>query len=192
MATNASQYVPLMTMQKSEEPLPSVPSEHEKGTRRLPSRLFTTWSPNSRRSMTRIWFALLVLVLLINIILTVVLYAKSAEAVGVGSLYRIISTDHCKSMERQIILFHLGINVLSTVVLAASGYFTQFLSSPTRSELDRLHARGKWQLIGIKSIFNVPIGNWQRVCFGILTATALPFHLLFVISHSMFLIDVYC
>jgi hypothetical protein len=134
--------------------------------------------------MTATWFTLLVLVLLINVILTVVLYVKSAEPEGVGRLYRIMSTNSCKAMEQQVSFYHLGINILSTVVLAASGYFTQLLSSPTREELDRLHARRQWQHIGIKSVFNIPIGTWQRVSFGILTFTALPFHLLSVQPQS--------
>ena len=66
--------------------------------------------------MTATCFALLVLVLLINVILIVVLFAKLAETEGVGHLYRIISTNNCKAIERQISFFHLGINILSTLV----------------------------------------------------------------------------
>ena len=180
MSAKEPHYIPLMALSQAEKPLPSIPSRHAKGAMGSPKRVCLKSPLSDRRSMAATWFALLVLVLLINVILTVVLFAKSAEAEGVGHLYRIISTKNCKAMDRQISFFHLGINLLSTLILAASGYFSQLLSSPTRVELDRLHARGKWQYIGIKSIFNIPISTWQRVSFGLLTLTAMPFHLLSV------------
>ena len=177
MSAKEPHYIPLMALFQAEKPLPSLTSRHAKGAMGSPKRVFLKSPRSDHRSMTVTWFALLVLILLIIVILIVVLFAKSAETEGAGHLYSIISTNNCKAVERQISFFHLGINILSTLVLAASGYFTQLLSSPTRVQLDRLHARGKWQHIGIKSIFNIPISTWQRVSFVLLTLTAIPFHL---------------
>lgn len=184
MSVQEPQCIPLMALPQDEKPLPSLPSRNRRGAMGSLKRLFLKSPSRNRRSMTATWFTLLFFVLHINVVLTVVLYVKSVEPEGVSRLYRILSTNNCKAMEQQISFYHLGINILSTVVLAASGYFTQLLSSPTREELDKLHARRQWQHIGIRSVFNIPIGTWQRVSFGILTFTALPFHLLSVQTQS--------
>ena len=161
MSAKEPHYIPSMALSQAEKPLPSLPSRHVKGAIWSPKRVFLKSRLSDRRSMTATWFALLVLVLLINVILTVVLFAKSAEAEGVGHLYRIISTNNCKVMERQINFFHLGINILSTLVLAASGYFNQLLSSPTRVQLDRLHARGNGNILvsRVSSIYPLVLGS---------------------------------
>lgn len=152
MTANVSEGIPLVSLRK----------DGQSSRRRQPGRFrrigrsvggfYKKISPNSRQSMTAIWFAILVSVFAINIILTIVLFKKSSEANGVGGQYRTISTDHCGSMKRQILWFHFGINILSTVVLTASGFFTQLLSSPTRAELDSLHEKQRWRLIGLKSV----------------------------------------
>lgn len=175
-----SEGIPLVTLREDEQSSRPRQADRPRRNWRSVGRLYNKLTPSSRRSMTAIWFAILVSVLAINMILTIVLYKKSTEAKGVGGQYRTISTNDCGAMKRQILWFHLGINILSTAVLTASGFFTQLLSSPTRTELDSLHAKRKWRLIGLKSVWNVPLSNLQRLCFAILTLTALPFHLLYV------------
>jgi hypothetical protein len=47
---------------------------------------------------------------------------------------------------------HLLINVLSTLLLGASNYTMQVLSSPTRNDIDNAHTKRKWLDIGVLSI----------------------------------------
>ena len=117
MSAKEPHYIPLMALSQAEMPLRSLLSRHAKGAMGSPKRVFLKSPLSDHRSMTATCFALLVLVLLINVILIVVLFAKLAETEGIGHLYRIISTNNCKAMERQISFFHLGINILSTLVL---------------------------------------------------------------------------
>ena len=180
MTVNVSAGIPLVTLRTDEQSSRRRQSGRPRRNWRSVGGLYNRMTPSSCRSMTAIWFAILVSVLIINIILTTVLFKKSTETKGVGGQYRTIATDDCGAMKRHILWFHLGINILSTAALTASGFFTQLLSSPTRAELDNLHAKRKWRLIGLKSVWNVPLSNLQRLCFAILTLTALPFHLLYV------------
>src|SRR6266536_2765421 len=44
---------------------------------------------------------------------------------------------------------HLGINILSSLLLGASNYCMQCLTSPTREAIDNAHGRKKWLSIGV-------------------------------------------
>jgi hypothetical protein len=50
---------------------------------------------------------------------------------------------------------HILINILSTILLSASNYTMQVLSSPTRGEIDRAHRRGEWFDVGVLSVRNL-------------------------------------
>jgi hypothetical protein len=74
---------------------------------------------------------------------------------------------------------HLLINVLSTLLLSASNYGMQCLSSPTRSEVDEAHAKRFWLDIGILSVRNTTKISKKRVrLWLLLAASSLPLHLL--------------
>ena len=53
------------------------------------------------------------------------------------------------------VLSHLGINILSTLLLAASNNCMQCLVAPTRTSIDRAHAGRRWLDIGVHSIRNL-------------------------------------
>jgi hypothetical protein len=85
----------------------------------------------------------------------------------------------CNLTKRWNVVFHLIINILSTVILAASNYCMQSLVAPTREEVDMCHAKGKWLDIGTASIRNLfSIDKLRVVLWLILMITATPFHLL--------------
>ena len=74
---------------------------------------------------------------------------------------------------------HLLINVFSTILLGASNYTMQVLSSPTRKDLDIAHSTGKWLDVGILSIrnlWNIPRG--RAALWFLLAASSIPLHLL--------------
>lgn len=53
---------------------------------------------------------------------------------------------------------HLLINVFGSCLLAASNYTIQVISSPTREEIDKVHAQGSWLAVGLLSP-----RNWKRI-----------------------------
>lgn len=75
---------------------------------------------------------------------------------------------------------HLVINILSTLLLGASNYSMQCLSSPTRSEVDKAHGQGIWLDIGVPSIRNLRRLSVSRiVLWWLLAISSLPLHLLY-------------
>ena len=92
-------------------------------------------------------------VLLINVGLTIYLATNSKYKMerGIGTLYS-GSCDKSKAIE---LWLHLGINALSTLLLAGSNYTQQCLAAPTRSEIDAAHARRRWMDIGVPSVRNL-------------------------------------
>jgi hypothetical protein len=74
---------------------------------------------------------------------------------------------------------HLVINIFSTMLLGASNFTMQVLSSPTRGDIDRAHARGRWLDIGLlstRNLWNIPVK--RAVVWCLLAASSIPLHLL--------------
>ncbi|KAF2446411.1 hypothetical protein P171DRAFT_430575 [Karstenula rhodostoma CBS 690.94] len=86
------------------------------------------------------------------------------------------------SVSRLSSAIHIVINVLSTLLLSASNYTMQVLSSPTRAEIDREHRRGNWFDIGVLSVHNFKRNriSWRRksLC-AILVLSSVPLHLFY-------------
>jgi len=138
MTAKAPEGIRLVPLQKDEE---SPSRRCSRGPSRSLELFYKRIRPETLKSMILIWFLLLVVVLLANVILALVLFSRPSAEGLIRGVYRTVRvTDYCKTMEHQINWIHLLINVLSTAVLAASGFFMQLLSSPTRLELDALHA----------------------------------------------------
>ena len=75
---------------------------------------------------------------------------------------------------------HLAINVLSTLLLGASNYCMQCLTSPTREEVDRAHSRHIWLDIGIPSVRNLRRVSWYKIIlWWLLAISGIPLHLLY-------------
>lgn len=66
---------------------------------------------------------------------------------------------------------HLAINFSSIALVAGSSYCMQYISSPTRAEVDAAHAQGAHLDVGILSWRNVLMSRKKRLC--ILAALAL-------------------
>ena len=76
---------------------------------------------------------------------------------------------------------HLGINLLSTLLLGASNYCMQCLSSPTRKEVDDAHADNRSLEIGLLSLKNLGRISRKRVLLWTLIGlSSFPLHLLYV------------
>ena len=116
------------------------------------------------------------LVLIINLILTIWAVAKSGVQDGLGPLY----DGSCKRTTRLTFWIHLAINVLSTLLLGASNYSMQCLSSPTRGEIDKAHSQGIWLDIGVPSVRNLRrLSTTRIILWWLLAVSSIPLHLLY-------------
>ena len=139
-------------------------------SRRLPSLHIGNW----RRGLIRAT-ATSSTALIVNIVIYAVMYKHYGVEFGTGVLY----TGSCKAVHAGDTLIHLALNVVSTLLLGASNYCLQGLISPTRREVDALHAQKKWVTIGVQHWRNLFYISWRRRLGCILLAlTTIPVHLL--------------
>jgi hypothetical protein len=121
---------------------------------------------------------LAVVVFVVNLTVTLVAGVKKHQN---GNGRRLLYEGDCTKTRDLNTGSHLIINVLSTLLLSASNYAMQCLSSPTRSEVDEAHGQRFWLDIGILSIRNTKKINKKRVwLWFFLVASSLPLHLLYV------------
>ena len=115
-------------------------------------------------------------VLIINLILTIWAVSSSGVQNGLGTL----QDGSCKRTATLTFWIHLAINVLGTLLLGASNYSIQCLSSPTRSEIDKAHGKGVWLDIGVPSVRNLRHLSSARVTlWWLLAISSIPLHLLY-------------
>lgn len=110
-----------------------------------------SWFGYGWRGGARIAFIGTLCTLIVNIVLMVYFTTSFESMDGFPVIYR----GTCSQAERQNLIWHLVLNVLSTGLLAASNYCMQLLCAPTRAQLDRAHAGGHWLDIGIPSLRNL-------------------------------------
>ncbi|KAB8207648.1 hypothetical protein BDV34DRAFT_223209 [Aspergillus parasiticus] len=102
-----------------------------------------------------------------------VTYPPSSDNLG---LIQESDCDHIHSVDSRL---HYALNVVATVLVSASNYNMQCLTSPTRAEVDQAHAQRKWLDIGVHSIRNLPfIGRAKLALWLALLVSTLPLHLL--------------
>ena len=116
------------------------------------------------------------LVLIINLSFTIWAVSSFRTQNGLGTLY----DGSCKRTRTLAFWIHLAINVFSTLLLGASNYSMQCLSSPTRGEVDKAHGQGIWLDIGVPSIRNLRRLSPIRVAlWWLLAISSIPLHLLY-------------
>ena len=117
------------------------------------------------------------IILIINISITVGVAVHYQLVNGTGVLYQ----GNCSKAKSINTWMQLVINVLSTVLLSASNYCMQCLSSPTRNEVDKAHANEVLLDIGVPSIRNLFGISWDRLLLWFfLGLSALPLHFVYV------------
>jgi len=100
-------------------------------------------------------------------------YPPGADGIGV------FATRTCKEVLSATTKIHLGINVLATMLVAASNYNMQCMTAPSRSDIDCAHQQGKWLDVGIQSVRNLRyVPRWKAVLWLALLLSTLPLHLL--------------
>ncbi|PWY89613.1 hypothetical protein BO94DRAFT_623599 [Aspergillus sclerotioniger CBS 115572] len=87
---------------------------------------------------------------------------------------------------------HVVINVLSTILLGASSYVMQCLGAPSRTDIDRAHAKSQWLDVGTFSIRNLAVMDGRRkILWFVLFLSSTPIHMIYnsVIFSSLSTID---
>jgi hypothetical protein len=116
------------------------------------------------------------IVLCCNVIAVVV-----ASSLGTRKSGNFVEIKHGTdvAISRWSTVFHIVINVFSTILLAASNYTMQVLCSPTRSDLDAAHRKGIWLDVGLLSLRNLRHLPRGRIILGLLLGfSSIPLHLL--------------
>lgn len=110
-----------------------------------------------------------------NIAIYVVLKMKYPVVEGFSTVY----TGDCSKMKEINMATNLVINILSTILLAASNNGMQCLSAPTRKDIDGAHRKGTWLDIGVSSLRNLKhISSWRVILWTCLGLSSIPLHLL--------------
>ncbi|KAK0515276.1 hypothetical protein JMJ35_002655 [Cladonia borealis] len=115
-------------------------------------------------------------VLVINVIVTI----WGAARFGVHGTLVTIQNGDCSKSKKLSLWLHLAINILSTLLLGASNYCMQCLSSPSRAEIDSAHSQHIWLDIGVPSVRNLRRVSWNKIILWWLFAiSTIPLHLLY-------------
>jgi hypothetical protein len=105
---------------------------------------------------------------------------KSADDVFSADHQVPVFSGDCDTAAALQLWVHLGINILSSVLLGASNFSMQVLSAPIRREVDRAHAKGSYLDIGVQSPRNLfSIAPWRTVLWWVLLLSSIPLHLLY-------------
>ena len=158
---------------------PSELSPQKVGTfRSFYNRRFkATWQElNGYRSSVLCCAATTAVVFIVNLAMTIWATRIFRVSTGLGT----IQDGSCKGITNLTSRLHLAINVLSTLLLGASNYAMQCLSSPTRSEIDKAHSQNYWLDIGVPSFRNLRwISRWRLTIWSLLAVSSIPLHLLY-------------
>lgn len=103
-----------------------------------------------------------------------------ASTFGLKNGTATIKVGKCSDIKTWDFWFHLGINVLSSVLLAASNYTMQCLSAPVREEIDKGHLERIAFDIGIPSLKNLRrISRIKLILWALLAVSSIPLHLVY-------------
>ncbi|KAK5009044.1 hypothetical protein LTR28_002982 [Elasticomyces elasticus] len=102
--------------------------------------------------------------------------SRSSLGLAMSELYR----GDCGKVKQMNVWIHLGINIMSTLLLTGSNYCMQCLSAPTRGMIDIAHGKKKWLDIGVPSLRNLSSLGWRKsIPWWLLGLSSLPLHLLY-------------
>jgi hypothetical protein len=88
-------------------------------------------------------------------------------------------TGSCRRVHFMDGLWHVLLNIASTLFLGAGNYCMQVIVAPSRKEVDKAHKEGVSMEIGIHSFRNLPRIPWsKRVVWVFLGVTSTIMHLL--------------
>ena len=113
--------------------------------------------------------------LVCNIIMLIIGLARYNSETSHGHL----AVGSCATMPKIDTMLHVGINILSALMLGASNAAMQCVSAPTRADLDSVHAKGGTADIGLSGLRNLKFMTpLRRTLWVLLLVSSLPLHLL--------------
>ena len=140
-------------------------------TRHSPWDLIRRGTSLKSQTIIRSGTVLAFVVLLINVCFMISTNIRFGSTRGTTVLYE----GKCSKVSGWNSGIHVVINIFSIVLLAASNYAMQCLSSPTRQEIDKAHSLGHWLDIGVPSLRNLMKISRRRSYLWIgLAASSLP------------------
>jgi hypothetical protein len=111
------------------------------------------------------WFTTVTVGLILAIIvflMNVSLLAWSYKYFSVEKYTAVVFTGSCGKTSTFTAAAELAINIISTLLLAASNNCAQLLISPTRTKVDKAHEQGVWIHVGPANARNFKwIGKWR-------------------------------
>lgn len=111
----------------------------------------------------------------VNLALTIWVSTKGFEG-GIAT----VQNGDCNLTKKLDLWLHLGINLLSTLLLGASNYTMQCLSAVTRDEINKAHQQGIFLDIGTLSFQNLRRLSWRRVIlWWLLALSSIPLHFMY-------------
>lgn len=144
-----------------------------------PWKSFKQWR-TKRRTALLSGCSVVALTFLINMSATIYMHTHSVDELGAGKpLNPRLYLGSCSKSSTINTYLHVGINVLSTLLLSSSNMFMQLLLAPTRAQVDKAHRRQRWLDIGVFDLKNLWVISWRsRILWFILAFSSLPLHLL--------------
>lgn len=116
-----------------------------------------------------------IVVFTFNLIISIVFLGKNGREDGVVLMF----SGNCTTVKNWNRWIHLGINVVSTVLLCCSNYCMQSISAPTREDLVKAHSRKRWMHIGVPSMRNLfYIDKTRTLLWLLLFSSSVPLHIL--------------
>lgn len=113
-------------------------------------------------------------VLLVNVIVLIWAAANFKFTNGIATVFK----GDCAKADNLSILFHVFINILSTLLLAASNYAIQVSASPSRADIDRAHREQKSLDVGVFSFRNLKwLSKYRIAICGILFLSSVPLYI---------------
>ncbi|MCJ1428446.1 hypothetical protein MMC29_006356 [Sticta canariensis] len=161
---------------------PPISNKTPKVTKYSSTKYSSLYPPQSRWQRLQSWrvgIALCAmtsgLTLFVNLALTIWVSTKGFEG-GIATVQK----GDCNMTKKLDLWLHLGINLLSTLLLGASNYTMQCLSAVTGDEIDKAHQQRISLDIGTLSLRNLRRISWRRVIlWWLLALSSIPLHFMY-------------
>lgn len=162
-------------MHAAEIPLISINENEDKESQKSSSqKIFRIWALQAWRVTVSSGALAGVLILLVNVITLAVMYGRFQVADHAITFF----AGSCRTASSVTVVSHLIINILSTILLAASNFSMQCLSSPTREEVDAAHSKKRWLNIGTPTLRNLYfVSKKKALLWMILGVSSFPLHM---------------
>ena len=115
-------------------------------------------------------------IFVVNTMLTI----WASATLDFSSFIGIIQEEKCDKTKHLDLWLHFVINVLSTLLLSASNYCMQCLTSSTRADINKAHNERRWLNIGVPSVKNLRrVSRRKFILWWCLALSSVPLHFMY-------------